>query len=396
MRRPYHYIIVFLVFVHAYFLVVYGISTFITTLLFYGVLFTLLKNLFTLIKNKSKRIIILKNTKSVLIIMLVFEFLLTFVFKLLNNTMENEKFLYFSEYKKKEQSQLLQKLGFHTARFTYTDLYIPNSSRIVKRPEFSFTHHYNELGLRGKLPKTEKDSNEFRILVLGDSFIEGDGADDRNTLPVHLESLLSSKTPGKKITVVNGGISGSNPIYEIEVYRKHLSVYKPDLVILALYRNDIAEIDVMLHNGNIPLKEYFSAVSHLFRMIYFGILNFDNFELNHIPKKTSERRIQLYHFLSEKITSFSNELNKNGIHFLSLYIASKGEITDDTFGNSYSEALIKTIDTDINLKHEFHQLNIRSTDSLTNYFWNSDAHFKKEGYKLAAKIIAKKITEDYD
>ena len=49
-----------------------------------------------------------------------------------------------------------------------------------------------------------------RIIVLGDSFIEGFGAAAAETMPAQLQVILSDTMRDRAVQVMNGGISGSD------------------------------------------------------------------------------------------------------------------------------------------------------------------------------------------
>ena len=172
---------------HIYMLYKYGISTFFGTCLLYFFLYKLCTFISDGIFRETQNKIVRHNIKSIFIILIILEFLLLFIFKPLNSWSENEVFIYLSEYKRKEIQSLVNKIGFKQARFTYTDFYQPKSSQQIKREEFNITHQYNKLGLRGFLPSVQKSTNEYRIIVLGDSYAEGVGAKESETLPVQLQ-----------------------------------------------------------------------------------------------------------------------------------------------------------------------------------------------------------------
>jgi len=86
-----------------------------------------------------------------------------------------------------------------------------------------------------------KESGEFRILVIGDSFTMGWGVSYEETYPHVLEELLNAAHPDKRITVINGGVSGYGPWQERIFLNERGWNLEPDLVLLQLYpENDIA------------------------------------------------------------------------------------------------------------------------------------------------------------
>lgn len=84
----------------------------------------------------------------------------------------------------------------------------------------------------------KKEKNEFRILVLGDSWVFGLNVDDKQTFCHILEQKLSAKYTDKKITVINGGCPGYCLAqgYLFLLYRG--IKYKPDLIIVKNFANE--------------------------------------------------------------------------------------------------------------------------------------------------------------
>jgi len=132
----------------------------------------------------------------------------------------------------------------------------------------------NSLGLRerelDRRPKAQKT-----ILVLGDSFVWGDG------LPV--ESLITSKLEkkfnelGYSVEVVNGGGGGGNAESEYNFLVKLTPIYKPSEVIVFFFTNDILE-DKPIEKGSEQrvatslrqnIKEFLRSRSHFFAFLYY-------------------------------------------------------------------------------------------------------------------------------
>jgi hypothetical protein len=65
-----------------------------------------------------------------------------------------------------------------------------------------------------------KAPDEFRILMLGDSYTQGNPVATEDTVPKQLETLLAKEAPGKKISVVNGGCGGAGPLQELGILRE--------------------------------------------------------------------------------------------------------------------------------------------------------------------------------
>lgn len=90
----------------------------------------------------------------------------------------------------------------------------------------------NAHGTRGVFPDKKK-IGEHRLLLIGDSFIEGLQVRDKNRIGPQLEPLLADS-----IKVFQHGYSSWSPLLEFNWLLKKGMAYEPDEVILFLYHND--------------------------------------------------------------------------------------------------------------------------------------------------------------
>jgi len=85
-----------------------------------------------------------------------------------------------------------------------------------------------------------KAPDEFRILMIGDSFTMGIAAPFEHRIPQTLDRLLKEEALAKPITVINGGVSGYAPWQERVFLHERGLPLDPDLVILQLFpSNDV-------------------------------------------------------------------------------------------------------------------------------------------------------------
>ena len=77
-----------------------------------------------------------------------------------------------------------------------------------------------------------KEPDEFRILMLGDSFTMGAAVPEEYSIPRQLERLLESAVPGRRIRVINAGCSGGGPVQERVLFFERGLPLEPDLVIM--------------------------------------------------------------------------------------------------------------------------------------------------------------------
>ena len=124
----------------------------------------------------------------------------------------------------------------------------------------------DENGFIGKGLSQEKKPS-IRVIVLGDSFTEAVQVPWEQNYCSVLEEQLNkpSFAPDKNVTVINAGVSGYSPIDEYQYFRRELKKFRPDMVVLQMFPNDVFEdhkaraMGVMDDNG-MPL-----VISTLFR-----------------------------------------------------------------------------------------------------------------------------------
>ncbi|MCE1247307.1 MAG: SGNH/GDSL hydrolase family protein [Firmicutes bacterium] len=92
----------------------------------------------------------------------------------------------------------------------------------------------NSEGFRtGEIPGN-KEPNEFRIIIAGDSSAYGLGIENGNRFGDILETILQQKHPDKKIRVINTACPGYT-IFQVErLARQKLYAMKPDCIIISL------------------------------------------------------------------------------------------------------------------------------------------------------------------
>jgi lysophospholipase L1-like esterase len=96
----------------------------------------------------------------------------------------------------------------------------------------------NSLGFRDREHAVAKPAGVYRILVLGDSIVQGLSVANREDLFTSvLERELDADAPGR-FEVLNFGVSGYNTQQEVETLRDKGLRYSPDLVVLAYCLND--------------------------------------------------------------------------------------------------------------------------------------------------------------
>ncbi|HYE87123.1 MAG TPA: GDSL-type esterase/lipase family protein [Vicinamibacterales bacterium] len=103
----------------------------------------------------------------------------------------------------------------------------------------------NALGFRDARDYSlDKSPNTFRILVFGDSVTFGHGALSETTYPYLLEQRLKQWRPDIDWQVWNLGVPGYNTAQELKYLQRVGPRYRPDLVIIGFFENDLVDNDV--------------------------------------------------------------------------------------------------------------------------------------------------------
>lgn len=130
-----------------------------------------------------------------------------------------------------------------------------NATATYKRREYTVQVRINSQGLRDPERAVEPAPGTFRVLALGDSFMEGYTVDLDETLTRRLEARLNGS--GCRAEVVNGGTSAYSTDQEYLFYRIDGARYRPALVLLFFFWNDVIYSD---------RQDYFGTPKPVFEM----------------------------------------------------------------------------------------------------------------------------------
>jgi hypothetical protein len=114
---------------------------------------------------------------------------------------------------------------------------VPLSTQMVETREYRISERFNSRSVRGPERTIPRPRGVRRVLLLGDSFVEGYTVDAESTSAAVLERLLAEG--GAPAEVINGGTAGYSTDQELLAYRSLYRAYQPDVVVLLPYVNDI-------------------------------------------------------------------------------------------------------------------------------------------------------------
>lgn len=145
---------------------------------------------------------------------------------------------------------------FWVADKLYGIRYIPGLHGTYNRSEYTTQFTINSAGWRDSEHVIEKPQGVYRILVLGDSFVEAFQVPLEKTFFKVLETELNAES-GLRIEVIAIGIGGSGPTQQYFALLNEGLKYKPDLVLHTFYtQNDVIASSKKLSYS--PYRGYFS------------------------------------------------------------------------------------------------------------------------------------------
>jgi lysophospholipase L1-like esterase len=261
--------------------------------------------------------------------------------------------------------------------------------------EFRYSRSINSIGLSDIEHPIEKEENEYRIIGLGDSFTEGDGAHADSTWLKFLERSLNKHDFDSKLTFMNAGVCGSDPFFEYVLLRDKLLQYKPDLVILAINRSEIHDIVIrggwerFLDNGSLnyndpPWWEPIFASSRISRLFFYA-LGYNDMLYKHNDNTITDAA----NIIVDVLYAFNELATKNRFHLTIVFHPFNSEVDNNEMELKAVKDSLKTINSfDIlDMLEYFTDIEgIKSSNSI-NYYWPKDGHHNAKGYEAFARGV---------
>jgi len=219
---------------------------------------------------------------------------------------------------------------------------------IVRKPHSSYLHkkenqnrvYYNNIGFHDR-NRTNKASSDKRIVIIGDSFVEGAAVPINATFTRQAETLLSKKQ--LQTEVINAGTSGSNTGFQYNLWKNYLkSFIDIDILVLCLYLGDD-----LAQNHPVLLKRYLKrpADDLIFSIQESGEVQIpkkkDSIILCSIRSLTHHSRILF--FLYEKLARIKKSFQKKSVRKTPVPLTRKDESLEPYWDESIrgTQTLIK-------------------------------------------------------
>jgi lysophospholipase L1-like esterase len=278
-----------------------------------------------------------------------------------------------------------------------------NSIGSYHQPEFNYEIRTNSLGFRDIEHPLAKATGECRILAIGDSFTEGQGAPFEQTWLSVLGRNLNAPGSTHQYSMMAAGVAGSDPFYEYRILIDKLLYYQPDLVMMVVNYSDVIDVTArggeerFLPNGRVKGVEPPSgAVTWLYKYSHFArFVLFEAFDYTHLMITKSERgrrAVEALEKIQTLIMKLDNLLKDKGIEFILVVLPTRHDVETNSYNDlanmqgllDYSRAHgIRTIEVKPYLMDRLADGN---TD-LDKYFWRRDRHFTPLGYRYVGEAV---------
>jgi hypothetical protein len=307
----------------------------------------------------------------------------------------------------------------------------PNTIFKCENKEFSYYQRINNIGLRGRDVELNPTQNNFRILMLGDSFTMGKGVSDDKTFSAILENLLRKNN--KSIEVLNGGVDSYAPILSYFQLTRELKNLQPDLVVLNFDMSDLVQETAYRKNAiynakgeilridgrrvlTLRIKDWINRNLYISRFIIFNlnkslkqteisienvVAQADQELLKHTLAEDTQDRTEQWRNVFDSILKFKNYCDRHNIKFLltiypwahqvgdkgaerrSVFLPAKFQISD----RSVDQIIVFSRNDNVQLLDFFPVF--RSYNGNSPLYYNFDIHWTETGHKLVAQEFEK-------
>jgi hypothetical protein len=274
-------------------------------------------------------------------------------------------------------------------------IYPPSHDFEVVKKEFHHPYHVTSEGVVGKEIPLEKKPGEYRIIAFGDSFTEGMGDVEGGGYPKELERLLAEKTGSSRFHVYGAGVAGSDPVFYLELLRRRMAKYKPDLVLMTINYTNVQEYerrggidrfrpDGYLKDRLLPFWTPRYHRSHLVRAIATDFFHYD-WELHSPAQAASRREVAIHDLIASANVGV---WLANQYHFRPLFlIHPQGH---HVFNGWTTPSELVAVENGLRQSGvDFADLEpyfdpIKANPNESEYYWPIDRHFNHKGYGLFA------------
>ena len=277
----------------------------------------------------------------------------------------------------------------------------------IEVPSLPFTVKTNSAGYRGENFDIEKSPNEFRVLMVGDSFTFGNNVNETETLPYRLQRELSQSCKDQNFLSINAGIPGSTIRGQAEMIRRGMQL-KPDTVILVFTETDIIDLANPLwdqYSENRIAKARF-PVSLLWPLIRdtstWALLSKFRNKLLSRQRLDTEQSVmesadhtELRAVYMSELRKITAELTSDGVRFMVVTFPGNFTVREQPYDDTTPWAMRAFADLGIPTVELLWPLQKAFKDDVDSaYLLPVDSHPSRLGYQVAASAIAQQMLVD--
>ncbi len=267
--------------------------------------------------------------------------------------------------------------------------------------EFSESVLVNAEGFSDREWPLAKEQDEIRIVALGDSFVEGQGSLHPDaSYPRMLAAILrSTADEPAHITVMNGGIAGSDPVFNLQSLLRLFLKYKPDIIIQSVNWTDWGS-DIPVRGGLRRFNEdgtlkirspWFEPIyihSHLFRALLSTLFHYNaNLIIRSELHRKQEEAIKT---ICDVLGVERSLAQRSGADLVVVLQPLGWELRrekEPEWWHPVMECASERATKAVDLRREL-LATAASPDSLARLYWPVDHHFNPDGYRAYATIVA--------
>lgn len=295
----------------------------------------------------------------------------------------------------------------------YTSLYTcANSGRYhtwhtnphyITKKEYSYARPTNIEGLPDSNWTAQNITGVKKIMAIGDSFTEGDGAPYDSTYPAFLKQNFTYNN--HPVYMMNAGVCGSDPFYSFVLFKEKLLKYRPEIAIQMLSTTDVVN-DFMTRGGmerfkgdtvtfrKAPLWELLYAVSYTSRL-FFKAAGYNEFLIK--EKNDTNSLIEADTAFTQLFKDYAGLCRDNNVKLVlvlrpDLYEILKGRY-DYNFSNMLEAVKLNKEITIIDLLPLYKQYMAHNHTRPQMYYWSIDGHHNATGYKMLADVLYPEVNQ---
>lgn len=268
----------------------------------------------------------------------------------------------------------------------------------IVKPEYKYIREGNSLGFSDMEWPARKRKNEKRILALGDSFTEGDGAPYDSCYVTQLRKKIQATD--STTYVMNAGICGCDPFINYVNYRDRLLKYKPDVILQTLSSGDI-NVDIIVRGGmerfktdgtvqyvKAPVWEPIYAISDLSRL-YFSAIGYDQLLMKSSIIPDNKKRLDS--IVVDLFRQYAALAKANNCRLVIILQPFLFEVNSQKYQYDFSAMLDKVRKIDNVQVYDlmpFYTSYIKEHNKTpADYYWPMDGHHNSAGYTMMADGI---------